>query len=386
MKKVCEKCNTDNDLYAEKCAQCGNDFYKNIKPVNKKSKKFLIFGVIIPSILVFIYFILLYSYLYGFQNYNPEVYLDEYIQLLQDNNYNEIIKINEYKETYFNGDKEFIQYLNNKYGNVKDKVKIIKNSKMSTDNKIVYDVQFGKGNINNITLLKTDRKKLLYFDTWKVDKPEKNLKYKKDIKIFCYKDIEVKLNNKLVTDDYKESCKKIELFNNVLDNNFNKPELICYNISDILDITSISAKMPTGEECEVIDNKDGTYIVKSVMNNDIKKDIESLTIEVGKKYAAYIAEDYTFRDLKKYLYKDTQFYNTLLEFYNGWFPLHNSFKYENVIVEDMEWYSNICCSSNIKFDYVITYKNNRVRKYDISYKIYFTKINDKWLVSNITNY
>lgn len=386
MKKVCEKCNTENSLYAEKCVHCGKDFYENIKPVNKKSKKFLIFGIIVPLIIVSIYFTMLYSYLYGFENYNPEVYLNKYIQLLQSNNYEKILKINEFKETYFNGKSEFVEYLNNKYGNFKDKVKIIKDNNLCTNDKYVYNVQFGKGNINKITLLKTDKKKLLYFNTWKVDKPEKYFENEKEIKIYCYKNIKVKLNEKLITDEYKESCENIELFNNILDDKFESPKLICYNIKKLLNITSISAEMPTGEKCEVINNDDGSYIVKPVMNNVIKESIEPLTIEVGKKYAAYIAEDYTFRDLKNYLYKDTQFYKTLLEFYNGWFPLHSSFKYDNVVIEDMEWYSDICCSSKIKFDYVITYKNNRKRKYDIAYKIYFTKIDNKWLVSNITNY
>lgn len=386
MKKVCEKCNTENDLYAEKCVCCGQDLYENIKPVNKKRKKFLIFGVIIPLILVLIYFVMLYGYLYGFQNYNSEVYLNEYIQLLKDSNYEEIVKINDYKETYFNSNDEFAKYLENKYGNFKDKVKIIKDNSLSTNDKFVYNVQFGKGNINKIILLKTDKKKLLYFDTWKVDKPEKEFDNKKNIKIYCYEDVKVKLNSKLVTNEYKESCKSIDVFNNILDESFNSPKLVCYNIKDLLNITSLTAEMPTGEKCEVIDNKDGSYNIKSVVNNNVKNNIETLTEEVGKNYAAYIAEDYTFRDLKKYLYKDTQFYKTLLEFYNGWFPLHSSYRYDNLVIEDIDWYSDVCCSSKIKFDYVITYRNNRERKYKISYNIYFTKIDNKWLVSNITNY
>ena len=389
MYKICYRCDAKNDLYATVCQNCGYNLYNEIEDVDKikkgKPKYFLIFGIVVPLIIITLYFIGMYVFLYGFENYNSEVYLNEYIDLIKNKEYEKIMKINNIQEDKFNTSKEFATYIDKEYGNDIDKIVVVKNTTSSNENDEYYKVQFDNKNIKEYKLSKTYEKKLLIFNTWAIQKPEQNI-YTESVKIYCPIGVEIYLNGSLVTDEYLTNEEFIFTeFSGIKDEAYKHPKLICYEINNLISISSLQAKQRDDSLCEIITEK-GYYKVTANIPKKEEEILKPLAEEVSKKYAAFIAEDCTFSEISTYIYKNTEFYDTLKEFYNGWFPEHSTFGYENIEFNNLLWYDENHSSMQVKFNFFITYGNNKTRDYSVAYEIYFVKIDGEWKVINIKNF
>ena len=390
MEKICNRCDAKNDMYATVCQNCGYDLYDDLKfndtkKGKAKTKYYVIFGLILPLLLVSTYFGGLYIYLYGLENYNSEVYLNKYLDLIKSDNYEEIMKYNGIKEDEFNTIKEFKMYIDREYGENHNKTIIIKNQMLSTEKDDIYKVQFDSKIIKEFKVSKTGEKKFNYFNTWLVNKPEQNM-YTEIVKIYAPLGVDVYLNEVLLNEDYIIKEEKVySHYDGIKDLDYNHPKLICYEVNNLMGISSVQGKRNDGEPCKITLN-DGNYeIIANIPPNEMEE-LKPLTEEFTKKYAAFIAENCKFSELSGYLYKNTQFYDTLKEFYNGWFPEHSSFGYEQVEFGNMMWYDENHASIQIKFNYYITYGNNKRRDYPVAYEVYFARIDGKWLVANVKNF
>jgi len=52
----------------------------------------------------------------------------------------------------------------------------------------------------------------------------------------------------------------------------------------------------------------------------------------------------------------------------------------------MLWYDENHASIQVKFNYYITYGNNKRRDYPVAYEVYYAKIDGKWLVTDVKNF
>ena len=390
LNKICYRCDAINDLYATVCQNCGYDLYEDVKLNSTKTRKskrkfYIIFGLILPLILVSTYFTGLYFYLYGIENYNSEVYLNNYIELIKSNNYEEIMNYNGIKEDKFNTQKEFAMYIDREYGVNHDKTIIVKDSSLSTENDDYYKVQFNGDIIKQFKVSKTEEKKLFYFNTWQVDKPEQNI-YTEYVKVYVPVGIDLFINDVLLTDEHlTNEQEKYSHYSGIKDLDYNHPKLVCYEVDNLMGISSMQAKRKDGGVCDIIQKGNDYKVVVDISPAELEE-LKPLAEEFAKKYSAFIAEDCKFSELSSYLYKNTEFYDTIKEFYNGWFPEHNQFGYENLMFDKMLWYDENHASIQIKFNYYIIYGNNKKRDYPVAYEIYFAKIDGKWLVTNVKNY
>ncbi len=390
MEKICNRCDAKNDMYATVCQNCGYDLYDDLKFNNTKKRKskrkyYVIFGLILPLILVSTYFAGLYIYLYGLENFNSEVYLNKYLDLIKSDNYEEIMKYNGIKEDDFNTIKEFKMYIDREYGENHDKTIIAKNQILSTENDDIYKVQFDGKIIKEFKVSKTDEKKFNYFNTWLVNKPEQNV-YTESVRIYAPLGVDVYLNEVLLNEDYIIKEEKVySHYDGIKDLDYNHPKLICYEVNNLMGVSSVQGKRKDGELCKITLNEGNYEIIADIPVNEMEE-LKPLAEEFAKKYAAFIAENCKFSELSEYLYKNTQFYDTLKEFYNGWFPEHSSFGYEQIEFGNMMWYDENHASIQVKFNYYITYGNNKRRDYPVAYEIYFARIDGKWLVANVKNF
>lgn len=392
MEKICERCDAKNDLYSVDCKNCGLKFYesKNNKKSNRSKKSrvcFLIFGFVIPLLIVSVYFFGLYQYLYGIENYNSEVYLKQYIELIQNKNYEAIAKYINFEETKFNYQEQLVEYIKREYGEELSNIRIMKDTKLSNKDIEYYKVKFGN-KIKEFKLCKTGEKKMYYFDTWYVDIPESNI-YTESVKVYSPIGIDIYINGDLVTDEYVNNEEEtLKYYSGIKDENIKEPKIICYEVKNLLALTEVQAKHKNGDLCvlERDETSHNVYTVDATIPSDEIEPIKSLAMDVAKKYAAYIAEDCKLSDLSDYIYKNTEFYDTVREFYNGWFPEHDSFNYENEQFEKIKWYDENHCSVQVKFTYYITYKGGKRRDYPVAYELYFVKKDGNWMVSNIMNY
>jgi hypothetical protein len=390
MEEICYRCDAKNDMYATICKNCGYDLYEDIKIMSKTNKKskapllYLIFGLILPVIAVSIYFSGLYGYLYGFENYNSEAFLKQYLELIKSDDYDKIMKYNGINTDKFNTEKEFSVYINREYGEKHDSTVIAKESSRTTENEEFYKVQFSGNKIKQFKLIKTGEKKLHYFNVWKVDSPETNI-YAESVKIFAPVGVDVYVNDVLVDKEYQSTKEKIlPHYQGIKDENYKHPRLAYYEVNNLMSISSVYAKKKDGRLCDIVLN-DGVYEVASSIPSADLVELKQFAERFAIQYAEFIAMDAKFSDLSKSIYKDTEFYDTLKEFYNGWFPEHDRHGYENLEIGKDIWYDDNHASMQVKFNYFVTNPKYKRKDYPVAYEIYFVKIEGKWLVANVKN-
>lgn len=388
MNKICYRCDAKNDMYATICKNCGYDLYQDIKLMSKANKKskapllYLIFGFILPLIAVSIFFTGLYGYLYGYENYNSEVFLNQYLELIKTDNYKEIMEYNGIKTDKFNTEKEFSMYISKEYGEKHDSTIIMKESSLSTGNEEFYRVQFNGKAIKQFKLIKTGEKKLRYFSEWRVEKPETNV-YTESAKIFAPVGVDVYVNEVLLDEENLSSEEEIfPHYKGIKDKNHKHPKLICYEVDELMAVSSVYAKRKDGKLCDIALDDNVYKVTSGVPANDLDE-LSQLAEDFAKQYAAFIAMDAKFSDLKKSIYQDTEFYDTLKEFYNGWYPEHDSYGYENVKSENMMWYDENHASIQVKFNHFVMHPKYKRRDYPVAYEIYFVKVDGKWLVAEL---
>lgn len=388
MNKICYRCDAKNDMYATICKNCGYDLYEEIKLINKSNKKskapllYLIFGFILPLLIVSTFFAGLYGYLYGFENYNSEIFLNEYLEWVKTDNYKEIMKYNDIKTDKFNTEKEFMMYLNREYGENHNSTVLMKESSISTENEEYYKVQFNGKNIKQFKLVKHGEKKLHFFNEWKVVKPETNV-YTESVKILAPIGINVYVNDVMLDDEYLSQEEEILThYKGIKDENHNHPKLIGYKVDNLMAVSSVYAKREDGRMCDIALDNDVYKVSLDYPYTDLD-DLKQFAEDFAKQYASFIAMDAKFSELKKNIYQDTEFYDTLYEFYNGWYPEHDSFGFENVKTDNMKWYDENHVSVQVRFNhFVMSPKYNR-RDYSVAYEIFLVNIDGKWLVAEL---
>lgn len=388
MVKICYRCDAENNIYATTCKNCGYDMYEVTKLTNRTNKKskapifYVIFGFILPLIIVSVYFTGLYGYLYGFENYNSEVFLKEYLELIKADDYDKIMEYNGIKTNEFNTEKEFSMYIKREYGEEHDDYVIAKESSLTTENEEFYKVQFNGNRIKQFKLSKTGEKKLRYFDTWKVDSPENSV-YKDNVKIFAPVGINVYVNDVLLDENYRSVEEKILTeYSGMKDENYQHPKLVSYEVNNLMAISSVYAKRKDGVPCNISLNTHA-YLATPNGSPDEIEELKHFTESFALQYAEFIGMDAKFSDLSEHIYKDTRFYDTLKEFYNGWFPEHDGYGHENLEVGSMSWYDENHASVQIKFDYFVTHPKYKRKDYPVAYEIFFAKIDGKWLVIDL---
>ena len=354
-----------------------------------KSKKgiigYIVFGLIIPVIIISVYLVGLYYYLYGFENYNSEVYLKEYLNLLASDDYEKIMKYNNIETDEFNSSLEFGMYMDEEYGEDRQKQVIIKDEKKSTKDKHYYNVQFGGKTIKEFVVNRTEEERLFVFNTWKVEPTEKDI-YRKSVKVFVPEGVDIYVNDVKVSKDHLTDEEIVfEEFKAILDEGHVHPKLSCYEVTDLMAVSNVAVKREDGGACQ-LDVKDGVYYVTSEIPPEILEVVKPFAEDFAKKYSAFISEDYKFRDLKEFLYKNTTYYKTLSEFYNGWFPVHTGFGYENVEFLREKLYDNNHVSIQIKYNFYVTHGNDKKRDYPVAYDIFLANIEGKWYVVNVNNF
>lgn len=388
MSKICYRCDAKNDMYATICKNCGYDLYEQVNIINKANKRskapliYLIFGFILPLITVSIFFNVLHSYLYGYEYYNSEVYLNKYLDLIKTDNYKEIMKYNNIETDKYNTEKEFAMYMFKEYGEKHDSPVIMKESSLSTDDEEFYKVQFNGNVIKQFKLVKFGEKKLRYFNEWMVEKPESNV-YTDSVKIFAPIGVEVYVNDVLLSKDKLGTEEVVfDYYKGIKDENHEHPKLVSYTVDKLMAVSNVYAKGRDGQLCEM-NLEEGVYKVASGLQIEDSSEIEQLAQDFSIQYASFIAMDAKFADLKKKIYQNTEFYDTLMEFYNGWYPDHDSFGFEDVKVDSLLWYDETHVSVKVRFNHFVMHPKYKRRDYPVAYEVYFVKINGEWLVAEL---
>ena len=133
----------------------------------------------------------------------------------------------------------------------------------------------------------------------------------------------------------------------------------------------------------------GTVLtVTRTASEEQRQEIEQLALEAARLCARYTSKDATFRELSAVLYQDTEYYDTTRGYSNYWVIDHDSYRFEQEKAENIVRYSDDHFSCEVSFDYVV-YKDRSAegyrpitKKYQAHYRLYFVRVDGKFLVGN----
>jgi len=347
-----------------------------------------VLAVVIPLIMVSAGLFVLSKFLYGAEYYSPTVQLEKYVELLRTKDYTGAMDFVGLKTSPFNRVEEFAAYFKSYYGDSVESSVFTERKLHRTEQSRFYDVQINKKAAQKFKLTKTGEKKLIYFDSWKVEM--ETVIPAKTAVIQVPPGVKLTLNGTAVTADYKLAVSTYtpEYYKNVKDDKM-KLNMDTYQIGGLVAISSIEAVTATGEACEVSllkedkENNTSTNIVKLPIPADKVQELKSITETITKKYAEFVAKDVSFADLAPYLYQKTKLYDDLKEFYNGWFTGHQTYGFENVEFFSLQYFNDTHSAVGIKFKYFVT-KSDKRYEYDVKYTAYLIKVGNSWLLADLS--
>ena len=117
--------------------------------------------------------------------------------------------------------------------------------------------------------------------------------------------------------------------------------------------------------------------------DELDDETRAYVARVDKCLALYTADDQTFMEMSKYLVKDSEAYKAMRAMESGWFTLHTSYRFANMVVENVQFYGDSVMSCDVSLTFIIVAKkDNSEKSYDSHYTFYFQKKGDKWLLYN----
>ncbi len=102
----------------------------------------------------------------------------------------------------------------------------------------------------------------------------------------------------------------------------------------------------------------------------------------AKAYAAFITADVSRTELNRYLLPGTPFYDSMQEFYNGWYIEHTGNEYRNISRGELRAVSADAFRADLSFDYVI-FRGAREYVYPSSYRMYFLRTENGWKMTSL---
>lgn len=156
----------------------------------------------------------------------------------------------------------------------------------------------------------------------------------------------------------------------------NAPIVTHYGLNYMLDVPKIEISTPYLAIKNLI--SDTVYIGEKTEDNDKLELIQT----IAETYSKYITKDTSFNSLSKYLDKNSTFYKNISSFYNGWYSTHQKVEFQNIKIYDVIDMGEDAFIGSISYDYIVT-SSKTAQTYPTTYQLYFIKINNKWVCTNI---
>ena len=353
-----------------------------------KKKRFRIgyvLAIIIPIIIAGAGLYVFSEYLYGVENYSPKVKVEEYYDLVKSGEYEKAFDLVGIKTDSFNKTEEYVKYFDGLYEKI-DNISYSERKLQRTEEDVFIDAYINKKLPQKFKLTKTGEKISYNFDKWNISLIQEFPKM--SITVYCPEGVNISINNTLIDNSFCTDKDKyiIDKYKNVKDDNKNV-ELLTYQIDNLLPVATIDAKTISGEECEIIlleENDDKkTYLIKRNIPKDELQEMKDLAETITKKYSEYVANDIKFPAFAPYVYTESKLYDDLKEFYNAWFTPHQSYGFEDVNFFDMEVYDDTHYTLGVEFTYYV-YKWDKRFDYQVSYHAYLLKVEDSWLLAELS--
>ncbi len=250
----------------------------------------------------------------------------------------------------------------------------------SGEQEAIYLVKAGEDTLAKVVLEKKQESDAFGNTGWKIAKLQDVFAMQQPCVVLAPEFAVLSANGEPVSEDFR-TLQQTQYYAG-LPEGMETPIQACYTLEGFLTAPELTAQAPGVQECVIRETEQpNVYEVKALLSEEQAAEVQELAVEAAKVYARFISEDASFKQVAKYLVRESDFYNSLKTFYNGWYADHTSYEFENMQTEEFTAYSPDHISCKVSFTYVIN--SGGRHEYPSAYEIFMVRTEDGWRVASM---
>ncbi len=334
------------------------------------------FAVLIVCITAALWFF--YNRLEAYEAGTPTAALANYLQWIQDGDYEAIYAASEFEETVLNTKEEYLKYLDRLYEgdlstlSVREKI-------TSTEERKEYTIYIDNKRVSNLTLIKNPK----WGETaWNYITA---VQYLPPVSVIAADNMRITVNgvdvsllnltNKPAHETVWSGMKKTD----------DLPAVCEYTLENLLNPPTIEALTLSGDVCEVAQTSDYVYEIYQPVAEALLAERKTLAQDTAFLYAKFVARDAEKDELLKLIHKDSDLYQTIRSFDNQWFTGHSSYEFSDVKLSSYSQFTNFDFACEVSFRPKYYLGKTEIDGADFRCRVMFVQIENEWKLVALTN-
>ncbi len=320
-----------------------------------------------------------YKHLENYEAATPGAALNNYIQWVQDKNFEAIYNVSDFEETILNTKEEYLRYLARIYDGDMSAL-TVREKVTSTDTQKDYSLYVDNKRIGGLTLIKNPE----WGETaWNYIT---ELQYQPQTLIYASDEIAKITVNGVDTAilNLPGEAASETLLGGVEDPEI-LPKVYAYKLDNLLNPPLIEGWSLSGEACVVTAKDETAYHLSYAVSDKTRTEREEIAKEAAFTYAKFVARDAGSGAVLKLIHKESDLYTTIKNFSNYWFTGHDSHRFEDVKISDYTQYSAKDFSCSVYFQPVYTRKGKPIKTAPFQCRLSFIEEDDEWKLVSLIN-
>ncbi len=347
-------------------------------PKKRKFGKILsiYFAVLMVLIVVALWFF--YNHLQAYEAGTPSAALTNYLQWIQDGDYEAIYAASDFEETVLNTKEEFLKYLDRLYDgdlstlSVREKV-------TSTEDRKDYTIYIDDKRVSNLTLIKNPE----WGETaWNYIT---EVQYLPPVSIIAADNTRITVNGVDVSLLNLTNKSAQEAVWSGMSKADDLPAVYEYTLENLLNPPTVEALALSGDVCEVAQTSEYVYEIYHPVAEALRTEREELAQDTAFLYAKFVARDAEKNELLKLIHKDSDFYQTIRRFDNQWFTGHSSYEFSDVKLVAYSQFTSSDFACEVSFQPKYYLGKTEIVGTPFRCRVMFVQVEDDWKLVALTN-
>ncbi len=333
-------------------------------------------AVLLVCITVALWFF--YNHLKVYEAGTSSAALANYLQWIQDGDYESIYAASEFEETILNTKQEFFKYLERLYDgdlstlSVREKI-------TSTEEQKDYTIYIDNKRVSNLTLIKNPE----WGETaWNY---VTEVEYLPPVSIIAADTMRITVNGVDAALLNLPSVPAQETVWSGMSATEDLPVVYQYTLENLLNPPTVEALTLSGDACEVAQTGDYVYEVYQPVAEVLRTEREALAQDTAFLYAKFVARDAKKNDLLKVIHKSSDLYQTILRFDNQWFTGHTSYDFTDVKLLSYSQFTSTDFACEISFQPKYYLGKTEIDGAPFHCRLMFVQVDDEWKAVALTN-
>ncbi len=349
-------------------------------PPTKKRKFIKILSIYFAVLMVLITVALWFFYngLQAYEAETPSAALANYLQWIQDGDYEAIYAASEFEETVLNTKEEFLKYLGRLYDgdlstlSVREKI-------TSTKERKEYTVYIDNKRVSNLTLIKNPE----WGETaWNY---VTEIQYLPPVSIIAADNLRITVNGVDASLLNLPGKPAQETAWSGMKTTDDLPAVYEYTLENLLNPPTVEALALSGHVYEVTQTSDYVYEIYQPVAEELRAEREELAQEAAFLYAKFVARDAEKNELLKLIHKDSELYQTIRRFDNQWFTGHYSYEFSDVKISAYSQFTSSDFACEVSFQPKYYVGKGPIDGTPFRCRVKFVQVKGDWKLVELTN-